>query len=391
MNPSEHHIKHLWQQLLDSGASNKELDELIQYLQQNPEEQLSVDHLVKQMEEFDGQESLSTEVWEERLASILKKQEPAPVYRINHWTKYWTRYVAILALAVGAVFYLTTRRISTVSVSAEAKMPVIAPGGNKAVLTLSNGATIELGNGATGKIASQGSANVIQQANGQLAYKSEGASVGQELRNTVTTPKGGQYVLLLQDGTRVWLNAASSISFPVIFTGAVREVEVTGEAYFEVAPDSRKTFAVKAGAETVHVLGTSFNINAYTDESAIVTSLVSGKVKVAVSASTGLLSPGQQSLLTSDGKISIRPATLDKVLAWKNGVFALDHADIYSMMRQIGRWYDVDIRFQGKFDQKDVFGGDIPRNLSLNKVLELIEATQGVHFTYNNKQLTVTP
>ncbi|HQW44934.1 MAG TPA: FecR domain-containing protein, partial [Chitinophagaceae bacterium] len=208
------------------------------------------------------------------------------------------------------------------------------------------------------------------------------------------TPRGGQYQVTLSDGTQVWLNAASSIRFPVVFTGTERKVEITGEAYFEVAKNKAMPFKVTAGSSEVEVLGTHFNINSYTDEPYIKTTLLEGSVKVTVPASAAgqsskILQYGQQTAVNKEGKISVlNNADLEEAVAWKNGRFQFKSADLKTILRQISRWYDADVEYRGNVNIH--FTGQLPRNDNVNKVFEKLALTGEVNFKVEGKKIIVT-
>ncbi|MEO5682461.1 MAG: FecR domain-containing protein [Chitinophagaceae bacterium] len=266
----------------------------------------------------------------------------------------------------------------------------LLPGGNKATLTLSNGSVISLDDAQTGKIALQGNTVINKSANGQLVYKALGSKHAEIVFNTLTTPRGGQFKLVLPDGSSVWLNAASSITYPASFTGDDRKVEIAGEAYFEIAHNPAKPFIVNVNGMEVKVLGTHFNINAYNDEAAIKTSLLQGSVMLHKGDNAVMLQPGQQAQLTADEKVKVvNDVDMDEVVAWKNGYFAFNRASLQSVMRQIARWYDVDISYEGKIPER-LFGGKIDRNSNASEVLKILEESK-VHFNIENKKITVRP
>lgn len=272
----------------------------------------------------------------------------------------------------------------------------IPPGGNKAVLTLGDNRIIILDSAKEGMLTQQGNTKILKLDDGQLAYnslKDPSSSPGatEVLYNTITTPRGGQYQLTLADGSKVWLNAASSIRFPVAFVGSERKVEITGEAYFEVAKNPVKPFKVEVnGKQEVEVLGTHFNINAYDDEPLINTTLLEGSVKVTVFTThdSRLITPGQQAQLNSNRHITLnRSPNIDQVMAWKNGVFNFEKADLSMVLRQLSRWYDVNIIFEGTIPQR-IFEGEMQRDLNLTQVLRILERNN-VHFRIVGKNLIV--
>ena len=271
----------------------------------------------------------------------------------------------------------------------------VLPGGNKAILKLSDGSTIVLDNAHNGVLATQGAVQIEKQE-GQLEYI-KGNREAAVAYNTLSTPAGGQFQIKLPDGTRVWLNASSSITYPTAFTGNDRRVSITGEGYFEVAKDARKPFKVTilsaAGEQQrsteIEVLGTHFNINAYDDEAVVKTSLLEGKVKVVNNkAETAILKPGQQAQVSNEGAMQVKDnADMEEVVAWKNGEFLFQRADIGTLMRQVARWYDIEVSYpNGK--PKDKFTGKIGRNVNLSQLLEILKYSE-VRFELKGRTLVV--
>ncbi len=267
----------------------------------------------------------------------------------------------------------------------------IAPGGNKAVLTLANGSTIILDSAQNGTLSQQGNSKVIKLADGKLAYQKENSEETKIQNNTITTPRGGQYQLTLSDGSRVWLNAASSLRFPVTFSGEERRVELTGEGYFEVAHNKEKPFIVLINKSEIEVLGTHFNINGYTDENNLKTTLLEGSVKVSKGAESVLIKPGQQAVVNNSSEAIVinQQVNLEEIMAWKNGLFNFNEADIRTVMNQLSRWYDVNIIYVGTIPKRE-FGGEMQRDLKLSQVLGLLEKNK-VHFKIEGKNLVVMP
>lgn len=265
----------------------------------------------------------------------------------------------------------------------------IQPGGNKAVLTLADGRVITLDSAQNGTLAVQGAAQVQKVQNGQLAYHTtENGGAAAATYNTISTPRGGEYQVVLPDGTKVWLDAASSLRFPTAFGGGERSVELTGQAYFEVVQD-RSVFHVKAGQADIAVLGTHFNVNAYKDESGIRTTLLEGAVRVDDAGQSRVLSPGDQASCTG-GTIQVAPnVDVAAVVAWKNGLFQFSHTDLQSVMRQLMRWYNVDVVYEGAAPVQS-FDGKLQRDLSLSQVLSILEKSQ-VHFRIDGRRIIVQP
>lgn len=297
-------------------------------------------------------------------------------------------YAAASVLGVIAVTFFLTRQPAPSVIIAENEPPV--PGGNKAVLTLGDGRTISLDDATNGGIARQGGSSISQKG-GQVVY-TQGPGTPVVLFNTLATPKGGQFQLVLPDGSKVWLNAMSTIKFPTAFAGKAREVTVNGEAYFEVARNPSQPFLVTVNDMQVEVLGTHFNIAAYADEPQISTTLLEGKVKV-TSSDAVVLMPGQQAVMSNrPGKQQLRVLTgvnTDQVMAWKNGYFQFSQAGITDVMKQIARWYDIDVRYEGKVPERK-FSGEISRASSLDEVLKGLSAT-GIHLKREGNRIIILP
>jgi transmembrane sensor len=268
----------------------------------------------------------------------------------------------------------------------------ILPGGNKAVLTLGNGSTIILDSTSGGSLGSDGGINIVKVGDGQVEYREANSTQTNQLTvyNTISTPRGGQYQIALADGTKVWLNASSSVRFPVEFNDAAREVEMTGEVYFEVAHDPSKPFRVKVQDNYISVLGTHFNVMAYDNEPSINTTLLEGAVRVENKKSSSRISPGQQARADASGSIKIiKDADVEEAIAWKSGFFQFKSADIKSIMHQVERWYDADINYEG--DVKLHFTGQVSRSVKVSELLRKLELTNEVHFRIEGKKITVLP
>jgi ferric-dicitrate binding protein FerR (iron transport regulator) len=286
---------------------------------------------------------------------------------------YWAAAAAVLLTGTTAVYYMAGKKHTPPPALAHHQPADIAPGTNKAVLTLANGSTVSLDSSGA-RVIAQGSA-VIRQQGGQLLYAAKGNS-GNITYNTLNTPQGGQFQLQLSDGTRIWLNAASSITYPTAFTGHERRVEVKGEVYFEIAPSANAPFIVQVDDRAaIEVLGTAFNVNAYKDEKSLDATLLNGSIKV----NGVVIKPGQQARIQPSSEIRIvKQADVVKALAWKNGLFDFEDAKLDEVMRQLARWYDIEVSYEG--DIPDIeFIGKISRNSSLKGVLKGLER-MGVHF-----------
>jgi hypothetical protein len=264
----------------------------------------------------------------------------------------------------------------------------IRPGGNKAILTLSNGNTIVLDSTTKGKLVDRG-LKVIKLDNGLLTYQGAQNTVTSISYNTITTPPGGQYEVILADGTKVWINAASSLRFPTVFSGTQRELELKGEGYFEVTHDPSKTFVVKVGGMKVEVLGTHFNIMAYGDEESVNTTLLKGSVKLEYGTENRVLVPGEQGKWNKKEEMQVvKNADLEEALAWKNGRFQYHSTNLGVIMRQIARWYNVTIVYEGDV-RAECFSGSIPRTDNVSQMLQMLELTNTIHFTVEGKSIIV--
>lgn len=264
----------------------------------------------------------------------------------------------------------------------------IAPGGNKAVLKLSDGSTIVLDSAHNGLLSTQGNSKIIKLKDGQLAYNTSSGGKNTVMFNTISTPRGGQYQLQLSDGSNVWLNAASSITFPTQFSGTTREVTIKGEAYFEIAHDKKKPFMVTNGDLSVQVLGTHFNVKTYSDGPTFQVTLLEGGVNVINENNHVILSPGWQAIIKKSGIIDVdRNANIEEVMAWKNGKFIFNREDIQTIMRRLSRWYDIDVAYDGNISAH--FGGTISMEVPISKVFEMLEMTGGASFKIEGKKVTV--
>ncbi len=309
--------------------------------------------------------------------------------------------VAFLALLSTGAYYLlfsngNAKELAKQDKQVQKAIAPIIPGGNKAILTLADGSTVVLDSTDNGTISEQGNIKVKKLKNGLLAYEINGKFITENdelFYNTISTPRGGQYQVTLSDGTNVWLNAASSIRFPVVFVGKERKVEITGEAYMEVAKNKEKPFKVKAGSSEIEVLGTHFNVNAYDDEASIKTTLLEGAVKISAGENNQAikyLKPGQQSSVNKNGNVAVmNNADIEEAVAWKNGLFIFKSTDVKTIMRQISRWYNVDVEYKGNVNLH--FTGQLTRNEDVKEVFEKIALTDEVHFKIDGRRIIVSP
>lgn len=395
-------VQELLRGFADNSISEAERKELYYFLKDAANEPLfvdvlsQIDHSTEEVSFDESHLSILNRVYQLDKPAI----QPAdgsdlsidlPVHRVHFLKTSWFRYAAAILIVVGlgTVAYLWTnnKKIEQPLVSENKQLQTdLPPGGERAVLTLADGTEIVLDNAANGNIAQQGNATVIKSDNGQIRYDLKGSSQGQVMLNTMSTPQGGQYQLTLPDGTKVWLNAASSITYPAVFVGKERKVTINGEAYFEVAKNKEMPFMVEVrGMSTVEVLGTSFNINAYSNEETVNTTLVEGSVKINKRV---VLKPGQQAVVKDPAAVSVvNNADLEKAIAWKNGLFSFNNADLVSVMRQLERWYGVKVIYQR--DVTDLtLKGEMYRNVQLSTIMNFLKK-MGVNVRLDGKTLIV--
>lgn len=312
-------------------------------------------------------------VWE-RIRGVM--EENRPVQRKRYWLRWTAAAAVILMLVTGAYLFNNQKNTSAPPV---AKVPDVMPGTSKAMLTLADGSVITL-DSAGHQVIRQGSISIHQQG-GQLQYMGNSHTISY---NTLTTPNGGQFLITLPDGSKVWLNAASSIHYPTAFNGKERRVSITGEAYFEVSANAQQPFYVSVNnTKDIEVLGTSFNINAYANEVSVNTTLLQGAVRIG----SVVLHPGQQARVTGQEIKVIKEIDTEQAIAWKNGLFNFEGASLEEVMHQLERWYDIEVTYD-KYIPRIVFGGEMGRDLTLQSVISMLEGA-GVNFRLEGRKLIV--
>jgi ferric-dicitrate binding protein FerR (iron transport regulator) len=327
----------------------------------------------------------------DKIFASIVQQRVFPVRKILRWTAA-AAIVTLLVMVGKRELFISSagKRTPCTTCTADHQTKDIVPGGNQAILTLADGSQITLDSASKGAPIKQGAAYVLKTGNGQLSYQAAESTPATVVYNKITTPKGGQFQIVLPDGSKVYMNAASSIRFPTAFTGRERRIEMSGEAYFEIAPHADQPFIVAVNKMEVAVLGTSFNIMAYEDEKAIQTTLLEGAVNVLYEGHKKLLQPGQQVSLGADGSLQlVATPDVESAIAWKNGHFQFDKADLQSVMRQLSRWYDVEVVYEGKTPDFS-FVGQLDRKADLSHILRILEYSQ-VHFKVNERTIIVTP
>jgi transmembrane sensor len=394
MDQSER-ISFLFERFCDKTSSLQETEELFALIADPAN-----DDAVKEFMRSQNDQLTEREInwdWEYMRLRALKAQPARPaVHRVHFLKTAWFRYAAAILIILGIGGYLwniNQKEKQPTYTKASAGREEILPGSEKAILTLSDGKKIELSHSISETI-NDGTLS-IENNNGNLSYRHPGAPQANPgslhtdaAYNTMSTPRGGQYKLTLSDGSNVWLNAASSITYPITFTEKNREVTITGEAYFEIASNKSKPFIVKTISDKIEVLGTSFNINSY--DVNIKTSLITGSVKIKpafakASAGEVILKPGEA---YSNGK-TIK-TNIENDIAWKNGLFAFNEADMQTVMNELSRWYDIEVSYEGKIPDRK-FNGKIGRQLTLAQVLKGLSATRINYRIENNKRIIFLP
>jgi ferric-dicitrate binding protein FerR (iron transport regulator) len=327
----------------------------------------------------------------DRIWQRLEKQHNLPQYKRTISIKLWAAAAAVVVMVLGGLFYYSNRNSNPAPMLA--KHADVAPGANKAVLTLADGRKISLNDAKNGALAQQAGISISKTADGQLVYELKAGEKELDTKeisyNTIETPRGGQYQISLPDGTKVWLNAASSLSYPATFAGQrQRMVQLTGEAYFEVAKDKQHPFTVKSTGQEIEVLGTHFNVNAYADEPAVKTALLEGSVKVSAGTTTVVIRPGQQASL-KNGSINVEEVNTNVMADWKAGKFRFKDEPLASILRKVSRWYDVEVVYSPGFKDMPTFTGSVSRLDNVSAVLKMLEETSDVKFSIEGKTIKV--
>ena len=367
------------EELLDCLASgNHELE-----LQAAIERQLEIEPDNSEVEEKET-DAIFENIKRE-LAFTETKSKPKRLW----WLSSAAAILIIGSFAIHRFYSSQVKPVESFQATNKAK-PLILPGGNRAILTLANGKTISLTNASNGRLAQEGSISVTKTKDGQLVYATQSGVSNEDDAaglNMISTPRGGTYDIVLADGTHIWLNSASSLTFPSSFTEPERRVQLTGEAYFEVAHNG-KPFKVITPTQTVQVLGTHFNIEAYQDEQAVKTTLLEGSVKVLRKSEKILLAPGQMSVNRETESLQIRKANITEVMAWKDGLFVFDNESIAEVMRKAARWYDVEVRYENDVQQKRLFG-TVSRYKTIDELLDNIALAGQIRYRIEGRRIVL--
>jgi Fe2+-dicitrate sensor, membrane component len=392
-------LQYLVQQYLHDKSTAEELDELWQLMRQLKDESVVQTELEAYWRHADASHRVPPSGWEQVLQQVYSKaeshtQEPkaVPIWRGSFIR--WAAAVVVLLLGVAAWWLLhkNEKAGEQPPVVSTTVQDVQAPQHNRATITLSNGQTVYLDSAGNGALASQGNVQLIKLADGQIAYKGSSTEL---VYNTLINPRGSRIIdITLADGSRIWLNAGSSITYPIAFIGHERQVEIKGEVYFEVAHNPSIPFKVavraqpgRPGGSHVEVLGTHFNINAYDDESDVRVTLLEGSVRVS-SEKVVVLHPGEQAVLAANASITVdRSPDIQQVMAWKNGLFSFKGSDLYTVMRRLSRWYDIDVQYEGQIPAR-TFSGEITRDLTLSQLMNGLQSL-GIKFSIQGRTMTV--
>lgn len=390
MADNKERITQLSRKLLDNTITEAEAQELAVWLNEYDGKDLEIsstltDDIARRQKEMlqtisrDKNKLISEDRNKDQAIKIARRKK--------HWQ--WTAAAVIIVFLGASIYYYESSRSfnatsNSFAVSDTAGAP-IPPGTNKAILTLADGSKIDLANAGNGTIAVQGAAKVQKTADGKLFYSGTHAGKPVALYNTLSTPKGGQFTIVLPDGTKVWINAASSLRFPAVFTGSERVVELSGEAYFKVVHNDKMPFKVKAGNRLIEDIGTVFDVNAYNDEPALKATLVEGSVRIG----SVTLRPGQQAIGTGKDHITVRQVNVQDATAWVNGQLSMDDISLQEFMRQLSRWYDVDVQYMGNIPGRH-FSGTLDRNAYLSDIIRVLE-NYGIHVKLEGKKIIVSP
>ena len=398
-------LQYLLSQYFNNTISRSDCMELLGYLNKTDTQEVS-DIIDQQIAEFEGGPDFSgiqakdvfdriisdPRLRDNTFSPATEEYEPK---RVLLYQKKWFQIAALfLICCVAGLYFLKTKNAPMPENRVEQKesLTEISPDRNKATLTLSTGEVISLEGAKNGELANSGNSSVQKIDNGQIVYNTLSGSnevMKEPVYHTLATPKGGEYQITLPDGTKVWLNSYSSLSFPEAFSGQERRVKLNGEAYFEVAKNKDKPFYVSVNDVTIRVLGTHFNISAYRDDKEITTTLLEGSVQVAKNNKQNILKPGQQAIVASTSDvIAVSEARIKEVMAWKNGYFIFNDEDIFSIMKQISRWYDVEVEYKGDFGGQR-FGGTFYRSKSISELLRHLERIGKIHFKIDEGRITV--
>jgi transmembrane sensor len=372
----------LFKKFLAGNATSQEIEKIMSF-------QDDFDFASTELAEDDNDKIVREKRILNELSASITQQKSSGRYNTT-----WIAAAVLVIIAAASLLFVQNKKPVNPSINYAKNITSrhdVKPGTNKALLTLENGEQIALNDVGVGTVLKQGNITVSKQANGLLEYKvTANANAKSAVEyNTISTPIGGQYSVVLPDGSKVWLNAASSLKFPTAFTGTERKVELNGEGYFEIAKNKHMPFKVKFNNEEVEVLGTHFNIMAYPDEAVTRTTLLEGSVSISKNNVKKVLIPGQQAVGNlQTNSFNINQVNTDEAIAWKNGLFLFHNENIKSIMKKIARWYDVDVYYQGTLTSQE-YGGRISKSKNLSEILKNLELTGTIHFKIDGRRVTV--
>lgn len=416
MKEKQDRLKYLLNQYANQTASQWEENELFKIIGEAKHDNLIKKIMLYMIQTEDSTTELDKDQWETVLKTVLGQEDndirgSPSVYKIQTeferytfqrtlYLKRWAITASILILFSSGWYFISSTRnnlpapIAKIQKREDKLETDIPPGRDQAVLTLADGFIINLDSVKNGTLTRQGNIKVMKGGTGELLYYADQQNSKESGYNTISIPRGGRHEIVLSDGSKVWLNAASSLTFPTLFKGNIRNVSLTGEGYFEVARNLTMPFHVTINDITVEVLGTHFNVNAYSDEHSVATTLVEGSVKVKSGASgngesqTVLLKPGEQVDLAKDGRLKVNHhADIEQAVAWKDNNFEFNNAAIPTIMRQISRWYDVEVDYKGSIPERRLTG-KFSRNVNLSQLVEMLRYT-GMNMKIENKKIII--
>ncbi len=390
---------------VDGGISREDYDLLVDYIRANPEDEelnIAIDTVFKNSKKFnllngDDKELIFQNIIRNKHfdSEIQNELEIIPTFAPRLWYQLGIAASILILITTGLYFYKNRTVDDNIAAKVvEPKEAIITPGDDKAILTLSDGTKIILEDAKNGILANQAGVSIQKTSDGELLYSFSNSAntVSPETKenviyNKIETPIGGKYQVNLPDGSKVWLNSSSSLRFSALFNGHTREVELSGEAYFDVSKNKGKPFRVITKDQIVEVLGTQFNINSYSDEGPIKTTLIEGSVKIIYKDKVVLLSPGQQ-FQPKELVSAVVEADTEEVVAWKDGYFVFKNEDIKSIMRKLSRWYNVEVSYSGNIPEVG-FGGNISKSKDISEVLDVLQLTNAIHFKVEGRRITV--
>jgi transmembrane sensor len=388
---NEERISFLLKRYISNECSIDELRELFRLIDVNGSKEMITEELRSLWHDTHPERQHTDAQWEQLYDRMMETESsPAPVkqHKKQVWIKFSVAATVLIALSFSLYFY--KHKEKSVKNQQLATSTALKPGTNTAILTLGNGTKVVLDE-VNGKVTAQEGIQITKTAGGQLIYKLQDAGSSKDGTtdfNTIETPKGGQYQIIMSDGSKVWLNAYSSLKYPISFHTKERVVELKGEAYFEIAKNKRAPFKVISNNQIVEVLGTHFNINGYADEPDVKTTLLEGAVKVSSVKNNAhaMLIPGEQAILQGS-RLEVNRVDTEEAVAWKNGYFTFNNSSLESVMRQVSRWYNVEVVYQNNEVKRQILSGDVSRFENAAQVLAILELTGVVHFKVEGRRI----